>query len=332
MRRNLIYIFAISLSFTFSACSDNYEDATSKHVYGEDENPYLRVDQKATITTNIEFAVERLEAYVVSLDDYSELFQEKMGMTVEQVMSGLNNGSVVFYNINTTRNHWNKAEKTKGNAGWYYNTAGGVTSETDNVKTVSLDIDTNNKTLTVTPIENVPVGTSVAFNVGFAVNGPDYDDYVRFSFQVSYTDPTIIMLNITIPAGDYASYGIDLNNYAETIALCMETTVEEFLANIDTDGGKIRMYAVNPQSGKWDETSSYTANAPGYWMNNSGAVCNWGDTGFTVFAELNTDDQALYIGRAPELTAGSKYTISIGYRNMENTDYFFRFIITATLG
>ncbi|RNC64112.1 DUF4859 domain-containing protein [Proteiniphilum sp. X52] len=331
MRRILIYIFAISLSFNFLTCSDHYEEATSKHVYGEDENPYLRVDQEATITTNIEFAVERLEPYVVSLDDHNELFQEKMGMTVEQVISGLNNGSVVFYNINTTRNHWNKSGKTKGNTGWYYNTAGGVTTESDNAKTASLDIDTNNKTLIVTPIENVAVGTSVAFNVGFAVNGDDYDDYVRFSFQVSYTDPTIVMLNITIPAGDYASYGIDLNNYAETIALCMEMTVEEFLANMDTNGGKIRMYAVNPQSGEWDETSSYTANAPGYWMNNSGAVCNWGDTGFTVFAELNTDDQLLYIGRAPELTAGNKYAISIGYRNMESVNYFFRFIIGVTL-
>lgn len=113
MKRNIIYILAISLSFALSACSDSYEDATSKHVYGENESPYLRIDQEATITTNIEFAVERLESYIVNLEDYSELFQEKMGMSVDQVISGLSNGSVVFYNINTTRNHWNKAEKTK---------------------------------------------------------------------------------------------------------------------------------------------------------------------------------------------------------------------------
>lgn len=331
MKRNIIYILVISLSFTFSACSDNYEDATSKHVYGENESPYLRIDQEATITTNIEFAVERLESYIVDLEDYSELFQEKMGMNVDQVISGLSNGSVVFYNINTTRNHWNKAEKTKGSTGWYYNTAGGVTTESDNAKTASLDIDTNNKTLTVNPVENVMVGTSVSFNVGFAVNGPDYDDYVRFSFQVSYIDPTIVMINITIPAGDYASYGIDMNNYTETIALCLEMTVEEFLANMDTNGGNIRMYVVNPQNGVYDETSDYTANAPGYWIDNLGAVCNWGAVGFTTYAELNTGDQVLYIGRAPELTAGNKYTISIGYRNKENTNYFFRFIITATL-
>lgn len=331
MNKNLIYICVISLLSAFAACSDKYEDATSKHIYGENESPYLRIDQEANIATNIEFAVERLESYVVKLDDYSELFQEKMGMSVDQVINGLKDGTVVFYNINTTRNNWNKAEKTKGNNGWYYNTAGGVTTESDNTKTASLDIDTNNKTITVNPVENVTVGTSVAFNVGFAVNGPDYDNYVRFSFQVSYTDPTIVMLNITIPAGDYASYGIDLNNYTETIGLCLEMTVEEFLSNIDTDGGNIRMYVVNPQSGVWDVNSNYTANAPGYWINNLGAVCSWGETGFTTFAELDVNDKKLYVGRAPELTAGSKYSISIGYRKMDNTDYFFRFIITATL-
>jgi hypothetical protein len=247
------------------------------------------------------------------------------------VISGLQNGSVVFYNINTTRNHWNKAAKTKGANGWYYNSAGGVTAEADASKTAALDINVGDKTLVVSPIEGVAVGTSVGFNVGFAVNGPDYDHYVRFSFQVSYTDPTIVMLNITIPTGDYAAYGIDLNNYRETIALCMDMTLDEFLESIDTFGGTVHMYAVNPQSGVWDETSGYTANAPGYWMTSQGAVCNWGATDFTLYAELSAGDEMLYIGRAPALAAGSKYTLSIGYRDKVNTSYFFRFIITATL-
>lgn len=331
MRRNIYFLFAVVLMFAFAACSDSYEDATRKHIYGDDENPYLRIDPQATVTSEIEFAVERLEPYVIYLEAYNDLFLEKMGLTTDQVISGLQNGLVVFYNINTTRNHWNKAEKTRGNSGWYYNTAGGVTTETDASKTASLEINTAEKTLIVYPVEGVAVGTSVGFNVGFAVNGPDYDNYVRFAFQVSYTDPTIVMLNITIPTGDYASYGIDLNNYRETIGLCMDMTLDEFLASIDTFGGTVRMYAVNPQSGMWDETSSYTANAPGYWLTSQGAVCNWGATDFTLFAELAAGDEMLYIGRAPGLAAGNKYTLSIGFRDMENPAYFFRFIITAIL-
>lgn len=331
MRRNIFYLFAVTLLFAFTSCSDSYDDATSKHIYGENENPYLRIDPQATVNNEIAFAVERLEPYVIHLEAYNELFQEKMGLTTDQVISGLQNGSVVFYNINTTRNHWNKAAKTKGANGWYYNSAGGVTAEADASKTAALDINVGDKTLVVSPIEGVAVGTSVGFNVGFAVNGPDYDHYVRFSFQVSYTDPTIVMLNITIPTGDYAAYGIDLNNYRETIALCMDMTLDEFLESIDTFGGTVHMYAVNPQSGVWDETSGYTANAPGYWMTSQGAVCNWGATDFTLYAELSAGDEMLYIGRAPALAAGSKYTLSIGYRDKVNTSYFFRFIITATL-
>ena len=331
MRRNIFYLFAVTLLFAFTSCSDSYDDATSKHIYGENESPYLRIDPQATVNNEIAFAVERLEPYVIHLEAYNELFQEKMGLTTDQVISGLQNGTVVFYNINTTRNHWNKAAKTKGANGWYYNSAGGVTAEADASKTAALDINVGDKTLVVNPIEGVAVGTSVGFNVGFAVNGPDYDRYVRFSFQVSYTDPTIVMLNITIPTGDYAAYGIDLNNYKETIALCMDMTLDEFLESIDTFGGTVRMYAVNPQSGVWDETSGYTANAPGYWMTNKGAVCNWGATDFTLYAELAAGDKMLYIGRAPALTAGSKYTLSIGYRDKVDTSYFFRFIITATL-
>ena len=331
MRRNIFYLFAVTLLFAFTSCSDSYDDATSKHIYGENENPYLRIDPQATVNNEIAFAVERLEPYVIHLEAYNELFQEKMGLTTDQVISGLQNGSVVFFNINTTRNHWNKAAKTKGANGWYYNSAGGVTAEADASKTAALDINVGDKTLVVNPIEGVAVGTSVGFNVGFAVNGPDYDHYVRFSFQVSYTDPTIVMLNITIPTGDYAAYGIDLNNYRETIALCMDMTLDEFLESIDTFGGTVHMYAVNPQSGVWDETSGYTANAPGYWMTSQGAVCNWGATDFTLYAELSAGDEMLYIGRAPALAAGSKYTLSIGYRDKVNTSYFFRFIITATL-
>lgn len=332
MKINLIYILAFSFLFAISSCSDSYEDATSKHIYGESESPYLRIDQKATVATQIKFSVERLESYTVNLEDYSELFQEKMGMGVDEVLKGLNDGSVVFYNINTTRNHWNKAEKTKGNTGWYYNTAGGVVEESSDKKTASLEIDTANKALIVNPEENVMVGTSISFNVGFAINGPDYDDYVRFSFQVSYTDPTIVMLDITIPSGDYASYGIDINDYTETIALCFNMTVDELFDNLETNGGDIRLYVVNQQTGVWDVTSNYTANAPGYWMNNTGAVCNWGEAGFTLFAELNSADQMLYVGRAPEIPTGSEYIFSIGFRNKEDSSYFFRFIITAIMG
>jgi hypothetical protein len=57
MKKYIISAFILSVCCLLPACSDSYEDATSKHIYGEDESPYLRIDQAATVTTNIEFAV-----------------------------------------------------------------------------------------------------------------------------------------------------------------------------------------------------------------------------------------------------------------------------------
>jgi ribosomal protein L21E len=335
--KNLTYILMAGFIFTFVACSDDIEDATSKHVYGKNENPYLRTDVDAIVTTDMEFAVGHFEAQTVDLEDYAGKFEEEMGMNVDQVISGLENGTIVFYNIFVSKSRWNKAERTKGSAGWYYNSAGGVTDDSESYM-VSLEIDTNAKALIVNVNEQAAAGTVLAFHVGFAVDGPDYDNYVRFSFNVSVTDPSIIITSVTIPDGDYASAGIDFNQYAETIQICMGMTVQKFLANLDHNGdtgeetGKsIHMYVVNPTTKEWDASSSYTAEAPGYWLNAQGTVCNWGDAGYSLYANTKNGDQVLYIGRAPDLSVGTTFTLSIGYKDTMNENNFFRFIIAITL-
>ncbi|MDP4202006.1 MAG: DUF4859 domain-containing protein [Bacteroidota bacterium] len=338
MKRILLYALIGYCTLSFTACNDSIENATSKHVYSENESPYLKVNADALVTKNIEFSVGHFAAQTINLSDYATQFQKNMNMTVDQVISGLKNGTVVFYNINTTRNIWNKAAMTKGTTGWYYNSAGGVCADNDASQTVSLDIDTNAKTLIINPNSNAKAGTVLSFNVGFAVKGPDYDNYVRFLINVSITDPTIILTSISIPAGDYNTFGIDFTQYAANIQKCMGMSVKDFLANLDYDSntgnptsGTIHMYMVDPVTGAWDSKSTYTADAPGYWINGKGAVCNWGDTGFSLFADTNSKDQMLYIGRAPALKAGNKYLISVGYKDTKNPNNFFRFIITATL-
>ncbi|HNW52034.1 MAG TPA: DUF4859 domain-containing protein [Prolixibacteraceae bacterium] len=337
MKKNIIYILLSCFVFAFVACSDSIEDATSKHVYGEDESPYLKENTDATITSDLEFAVGHLSAKTINLADYATKFQENMNMTVDQVISGLENGTVVFYNISVSRNIWNKAAMTKGSTGWYYNTAGGVTDDTQNY-VASLDLDKSAKALVVNVNSSAVAGTTMSFNVGFAVKGDDYDDYVRFSFNISVTDPSIVLVSISIPTGDYSSYGIDFNSYASVIQTCMGMSVTEFLAALDYNGdtgaetgGSIHMHVIDPVTNVWDETSSYTAEPPGYWMNASGAVCVWNTTGFSLYANTKNGDQKLYIGRAPELATGTKFTVSVGYKDTQNAKNFFRFIITATL-
>lgn len=336
MKRNIIY--SLIGCFIFFSCTDSIEEATNKHAYSENENPYLKVNTDAVATNDIEFAVGHFEAQTIKLTDYADKFEKNMNMTVDQVINGLKDGTVVFYNISPSKNCWNKAAMTKGSTGWYYNSAGGVCEANDTSQTVSLDINADAKTLSINANEAAVAGTVLSFNVGLAVNGTDYDNYVRFTFNVSVTDPSIILTNISIPNGDYESYGIDFSQYAETIQTCMRLSVSDFFSNLDYDGdtgeatdGSIHMYMVNPTSGTWDVTSSYTAEAPGYWINNQGAVCNWGDTGYTFYANTKNKDKMLYVGRAPGLTVGTKYTISVGYKDTKNENNFFRFIITATL-
>jgi len=338
MNKNLIIALFGCCILTLTACTDSIMDATSKHVYTESESPYLRVDTGAVVTKNIEFAVGHFTAQTIKLSDFSDKFQKNMNMTVDQVLNGLKDGTVVFYNISPTKNNWNKAAMTKGTTGWYYNSAGGICTLNDPARTASLDIDTSTKSLIVNINDTAKAGTVLSFNVGFAVKGPDYDKYVRFKCDVSVTDPTIVLTSISIPAGDYVTFGIDFNLYASTIQTCMGVSVKDFLANMDYDSatgnattGTTHMYVVNQTTGAWDNTSAYTADAPGYWLNDKGAVCNWGATGFSMFADTNIKDQMLYIGRAPALTAGTQYTISIGYKDKSKESNFFRFIITVTL-
>ena len=41
MKKNFIYALVGCLAFSLAACSDDPLDATNKHVYGPDENPYI---------------------------------------------------------------------------------------------------------------------------------------------------------------------------------------------------------------------------------------------------------------------------------------------------
>ena len=50
MKKNILSIFCCLSLLTLASCSDDYNDASTKHVYGENEDPYLKVDEDAQIT------------------------------------------------------------------------------------------------------------------------------------------------------------------------------------------------------------------------------------------------------------------------------------------
>jgi len=330
MKRNILYALMGCFIFTFCACSDSYEDATSKHVYGEDENPYLRVNLEGTATLDMEFPIARLEPKTVNLKDYAEKFHKSMGMTVDEAIAGLTGGEVVYYNISTAKNCWVKTAPTKGSAGWYYNESGVITTSENAV--ASVDFDATEKTLTVSIIGEPAVGTSLTVNVGFAVNnGKDYDDYVRFCFNIVVSDPGSIVVSNTIPTGNYSAFLIEFAKYADAIETCLEMTVAEFSKEVTDKEGAIAMYIVDVDTDEWDMTSSYTANGIGYWVSSTGVVCGWGDTGATYFIETEGDGAGVNIGRREDIPAGEVYKMKFVYANKADNSKYIQFIVTATM-
>ena len=110
MKKNFIYALIACFTLSLAACSTDPEDATSKHVYGENENPYLKTNADAVVSTKAEFPISRLEAKTVKLTDYAEKFHTSLGMTVDETLAALSNGlmpeqqaTAVFFSTEVVR-------------------------------------------------------------------------------------------------------------------------------------------------------------------------------------------------------------------------------------
>ena len=89
MKKNILLALCCCSLLAFAGCSDDYTDATSKHIYGENENPYLKTNTNAQVTTNVALEVNGRHAYVLNLSDYTNKFEELMGMSVDAAVAGL---------------------------------------------------------------------------------------------------------------------------------------------------------------------------------------------------------------------------------------------------
>lgn len=333
MKKNILMALCCCSLLAFTACSDDYNDATSKHVYGENENPYLRVDLEAQATETAPLEVNGEHAYTVNLANYTALFEEKMGMSLDAVMAGLDDGTTVFYPINTTRNQWLKTAYTVDNSGWYFNSANQPCAADDENARATVTLNKDAKTLTVALTEGGTVaGTVLALNVGFAVNGPDYDDYVQFILNVSVTDPTVYVAAVDLPNTDYTAVDIMLTSVEENIAAVFDMTLDELVAAFDA--GTIKFYAADPTTGAWDTESAYTGEQPaGYWFDEEGAVCAYPGS---VCANFKPDSESVSescvkLCCMPGLTAGSQYNCSFGFVDPSDEQKVFRFIVTCNI-
>ena len=82
---------------------------------------HISRDSRSIILIRLE--VNGKHAYVLNLSDYTDKFEELMGMSADAAVAGLDTKATVFYPINTTRNQWLKTAYTKDGAGWDFNSA-----------------------------------------------------------------------------------------------------------------------------------------------------------------------------------------------------------------
>ncbi|WP_304155283.1 DUF4859 domain-containing protein [Phocaeicola plebeius] len=333
MKKNILLAFCCCSLLAFTACSDDYNDATSKHVYGENENPYLRIDTEAQISASGDLEVNGEHSYTVKLSDYAAKFEEKMGMSVDAVVDGLSTGETVFYPINTTRNQWMKTAYNKDNAGWYFNSANQPCTQDDENCKASVVLDKTNKELVFELTEGgIAAGTVLALEVGFAKNGPNYDNYVRFTLNASVTDPTVAVATVELPNTNYTSDDILLTSIEENIAAVFEMTLEEFITAFDE--GTVKFYAADPTTGVWDTESAYTGEAPaGYWFDEAGKVCAYPGVVCANF-KPDSDDvskSCVKLCCMPETAVGKQYNCSFGFIDTTDATKFFRFVVTCNI-
>ena len=333
MKKNILLAFCCCSLLAFTACSDDYNDATSKHVYGENENPYLKIDTEAQISATGDLEVNGEHSYTVKLSDYAAKFEEKMGMSVDAVVDGLSTGETVFYPINTTRNQWMKTAYNKDNAGWYFNSANQPCTQDDENCKASVVLDKTNKELVFELTEGgIAAGTVLALEVGFAKNGPNYDNYVRFTLNASVTDPTVAVATVALPNTNYTSDDILLTSIEENIAAVFDMTLEEFITAFDE--GTVKFYAADPTTGVWDTESAYTGEAPaGYWFDEAGKVCAYPGVVCANF-KPDSDDvskSCVKLCCMPETAVGKQYNCSFGFIDTTDATKFFRFVVTCNI-
>lgn len=325
MKKNILYMMITIILLLCGACSDLPEDASEKHVYKPNENVYLRADAKANIPLKLEFRKGKITPKVIKLKDYAKQIQSNIGMTIDDMIIGLEHDKVVFYNISASKGVWDKVAPNNGLTGWLYNISGNVS---DSAQVASVRLDKEKKTLVIEMPENSEAGVSLTVNIGFAVNNDrDYDKYIRFIMDIAVSDPGTILRDVSIPQGDYNAYELNFSSIKNVVESCFGITVIEFNKALQDVDGDIAMYVVS-DDGVWDKTSNYTANGIGYWCTASGGVTKYGDN---CAFYLETHDGAVGIGRYVKQESGTKFKAHFVYVSKSDPSKFMEFVLNVTL-
>lgn len=311
-----IYLLAIAaLLLPLTACEDDYSEASSKHVYGENECPPLKGSDAANGLASVTLK-EGEPGKTIQLADYADQLQAAMGMSLDECMSALDNGSVRFLIVNPNRRVWDKTPANMGDNVWGISSQGSVAGE-DNAA-FKVTFDKSARTLSYELGPKAQAGSMGSVVCGF-VKTDDSSFPVNFRIQTTITVADLSLVEITgeIEPGDYNAYSVVFADYKANIEYAFGVTdLTDFAEQLDPNGKHgYDMYLVNSNTGaRYGSPDNYTANGMGYWANGNYETCTWGSDGFKFFVEAAvwgddsyvTDGGAMNIGRAPGLETGTE--------------------------
>lgn len=329
-------LLAAALAFTMTGCnSDEPSDACEKHMYVEGESPYLRSNPAATNALEMVFPMAKIDQpQYINLKDYAASFHKNLDMTVDEALAALQNGDVIFRNINSARQVWNLTAPTIDPYGWGY-AEGGIAGD-GITPYFTMNLDTEKKRIEIKAVGTPAVGTIVNFDFGFAEKkNSALDDYVRFTVTASVTDPSKIVLSANIPGEGYGIYPIDLKQFNDSFMLAMGMSADEVIKALESD--LIDVYLCDADGNrKTNEDGSrpdYTSGAYGYWIDPDMNICGWDGTGYPanlMFIEYGGN--GIYnLGNAASPTpAGTQTKLVFDFVSVDDPENFMQFVIAVT--
>lgn len=328
MKKKYIYgLLACCGLMMLPACNENYEEATSIHVYGPNENPPVKADPQVTASGVYEMTGGQVEPVVMDIYDYDPMIQKAFGISAQE-LAGKIGSEYVVAPINPNRMVWLKnASNTGDKYGWYVSKTGNVCDKEDSNIYGKIIYNEGNHSLEFYIDPNG--GGSVPVQIGFAKDGPNYNEHIRFVFNVTAYDKSYAFVDFTIPAGDYAAYELYVDDLAENIEYVFGMTPAQFISAMMND--QIGIYMVDHETNAyvWDGVS--TANAGGYWCNADGGIQGWGE-GCAYYIEPWLEDEipCFGIGRYPGIDPGTIHTIKFGLADKNDHAKALSVFCTAT--
>ena len=321
MKKILFSILAVCMTLVcVTACSEDYVDASKPHFYGENENPPLKGTDANMPSASLTMgqANAGMEIKVIDLACYEKIVSEQLGMTVDEAVAALDDGSVRFLVVNPTRRVWDKTPANAGENKWALS-ASGIVIEPDDASIV---------------VEFVPTAKEIRFQltskatagiipviVGF-VKTDDSAYSVNFRCQslITVTDASVVEAEVTVPKGDYAGWQLPLGDFINNIDFAFGVTPYDLAKGLDTSDAAYDVYLMDASGNLYGGPDTYTANGAGYWLTENVEIVKWGADGFAFFIEPDiwdydtedyySDGGYLNIGRLSSTTPASGAVIN----------------------